>query len=196
MGPRLFSRGNRASDQDLSQPGGRAASMGPRLFSRGNGKGHPAYQARVAGFNGATTFQPWKLLKPATRYYVRLWMLQWGHDFSAVEIFSDFQAHEAFCASMGPRLFSRGNTLHYLARDTTIKGGLQWGHDFSAVEMTAFWASFRYSRIVRLQWGHDFSAVEITAHLVAGQGSSPGFNGATTFQPWKLSGRRTGQIPR
>ena len=62
-------------------------------------------------------------------------MLQWGHDFSAVEI--------ALLAA-------------YVA---AIKEELQWGHDFSAVEIFAKNTSpFLYTM---LQWGHDFSAVEI-----------------------------------
>ena len=38
--------------------------------------------------------------------------LQWGHDFSAVEIFF-YKIVVYFCwiASMGPRLFSRGNVV-------------------------------------------------------------------------------------
>ena len=59
--------------------------MGPRLFSRGNGGGY-------AGFEGGP------------------YVLQWGHDFSAVEI---------LCLSQG---WAGSSTL-------------QWGHDFSAVEI-------------------------------------------------------------
>jgi len=85
--------------------------------------------------------------------------LQWGHDFSAVEIERNCAiVSPGPLASMGPRLFSRGNKIE--SREYTVSSsGLQWGHDFSAVEMG------RYLRQVRsidmLQWGHDFSAVEI-----------------------------------
>ena len=63
MGPRPFSRGNRdeASAVHLS----RHASMGPRPFSRGNHMDFPQAYICHSGFNGATTFQPWKLLRPA-----------------------------------------------------------------------------------------------------------------------------------
>ncbi len=62
-------------------------------------------------FNGATTFQPWKF---CSRYIFGISStdrLQWGHDFSAVEI----------------------SWLHTYRMPENL---LQWGHDFSAVEMT------------------------------------------------------------
>ena len=57
MGPRLFSRGNMISDMTTADAP--AASMGPRLFSRGNGVSVDELKEKI-GFNGATTFQPWK----------------------------------------------------------------------------------------------------------------------------------------
>jgi len=89
-------------------------------------------------------------------------MLQWGHDFSAVEIIReavDIYYH-INPASMGPRLFSRGNIneARILAQ----------------------------ARAAKLQWGHDFSAVEIRPGSHRRLHSRRGFNGATTFQPWKL----------
>ena len=84
MGPRLFSRGNFdfLKVYALSNP----ASMGPRLFSRGNVTGR-----LTSSWKGNT--------------------LQWGHDFSAVEMqeAEKEEADKAAEASMGPRLFSRGN---------------------------------------------------------------------------------------
>jgi len=63
--------------------------MGPRLFSRGN------LDASI-------------VLCAAT-------MLQWGHDFSAVEMrFEIITGCPEYVASMGPRLFSRGNRKIYL----------------------------------------------------------------------------------
>ena len=184
-------------------------------------------------------------------------MLQWGHDFSAVEISSTwwspgsrticfngattFQPWKSSAAtassdcnnpaSMGPRLFSRGNGLCGPVNEHAYRE-LQWGHDFSAVEMppsgyisgiescfngaTTFqpwkWHLTPYSSYLRhaLQWGHDFSAVEISrenrrelARVYASMGPrlfSRGndngdpmtlvallsFNGATTFPPWKF----------
>ena len=59
--------------------------MGPRLCSRGN-------------------------LMPSNRSSLRLVWLQWGHGFSAVEIRSRTVKDALHAkASMGPRLFSRGN---------------------------------------------------------------------------------------
>ena len=88
----------------------------------------------VFGFNGATTFQPWKygLVGLIRRHFLDASMgprlfsrgnvadtrdfsrgssqLQWGHDFSAVEMRRDLgSVHGLQAASMGPRLFSRGN---------------------------------------------------------------------------------------
>ena len=133
------------------------ASMGPRLFSRGNTARHsrsgriPKLQwgrdfsvaeidTRRASsdgcgtcFNGAATFQ--------SRKYERLCqrrnpdgLLQWGRDFSVAEM--QRQRHGrlmARIASMGPRLFSRGNR----ASEAAIKFSteLQWGRDFSVAEM-------------------------------------------------------------
>jgi len=59
--------------------------MGPRLFSRGNPN--------------------WKNINPNFRA-----LLQWGHDFSAVEIIAAIRKQVAAIS-------------------------LQWGHDFSAVEI-------------------------------------------------------------
>ena len=65
--------------------------MGPRLFSRGN----------------------------SVKDYIKMRreeQLQWGHDFSAVEIVKIGRTFKfAILASMGPRLFSRGNGGHFSA---------------------------------------------------------------------------------
>ncbi len=161
MGPRLFSRGNIA-DTDAVLETGVVASMGPRLFSRGN--------SMKASMEDRPDFS-----------------LQWGHDFSAVEIVMEMtmEARDIIMASMGPRLFSRGNATS-AAYWCGLIGLLQWGHDFSAVEMRiGLWEVIRGSRCFNgattfqpwkcsrmrvsidrmadgLQWGHDFSAVEMT----------------------------------
>ena len=157
MGPRLFSRGNTVVAEDASERL-KFASMGPRLFSRGNFNQFYHRPIECSCFNGATTFQPWKsqavIDTDATQGE-----LQWGHDFSAVEMkytnvlvahnaagfngattFQPWKYHLAIVpvgacttASMGPRLFSRGNREPYSCS----------------------------CRLMR------------------------GFNGATTFQPWK-----------
>jgi len=71
MGPRLFSRGNFTGTNGVPQLK-TYASMGPRLFSRGN------WLAKEWG---------------AERAYL---MLQWGHDFSAVEILPSFSDGVSF----------------------------------------------------------------------------------------------------
>jgi len=69
--------------------------MGPRLFSRGN----------IAGI----------MTEDEAR------KLQWGHDFSAVEIvILKVTMIDHIPASMGPRLFSRGNA-NIVPLDTDIK---------------------------------------------------------------------------
>jgi len=67
-------------------------------------------------------------------------LLQWGHDFSAMEIdFRDGSATRGSRegASMGPRLFSHGNKANRLEGSLRPRAQLQWGHDFSAMEITA-----------------------------------------------------------
>ena len=83
MGPRLFSRGNVgfAIERRIYIQ----ASMGPRLFSRGNEESRGDLVLSPDRFNGATTFQPWKFISGVTSPDVAI-LLQWGHDFSAVEI--------------------------------------------------------------------------------------------------------------
>ena len=110
-------------------------------------------------FNGATTFQPWKCKSTVVGLISEKFLLQWGHDFSAVEMFREGATIKVRIsdASMGPRLFSRGNV------DGEIVPGFQR----------------------TLQWGHDFSAVEIIS-FDGGWDMEKSFNGATTFQPWKF----------
>ncbi len=131
MGPRLFSRGDETPRPHRERRG--PASMGPRLFSRGDDAVHGGTADRGRGFNGATAFQPWRLCQPV-RIVTRSGQLQWGHGFSAVETLTGccaarlgnarFNGATAFqpwrpaagvqlghhrSASMGPRLFSRGD---------------------------------------------------------------------------------------
>ncbi len=60
-------------------------------------------------FNGATSFQTWKFYQTDSRCSYTC-TLQWGHVFSDVEI-QTFRLLSEKCqlASMGPRLFRRGN---------------------------------------------------------------------------------------
>ena len=137
----------------------------------------------VLGFNGATAFQPWKC-DNANQFASGVDLLQWGHGFSAVEILRPVLLHRLHDhASMGPRLFSRGNVarkyLHWSEQSL-----LQWGHGFSAVEMV--------DHVL-----HDPAGLEASmGPRLFSRGNRPlqsqrrygkcGFNGATAFQPWKL----------
>ena len=117
MGPRLFSRGN--SGERSGRELARLASMGPRLFSRGNAQAARAPVLRRRGFNGAAAFQPRKCGVPWVHPAI-LYTLQWGRGFSAAEIGLHLNGDEALWdASMGPRLFSRGNEF-FPARDFPI----------------------------------------------------------------------------
>jgi len=108
--------------------------MGPRLFSRGNQE----QRDRIEN----TEFE-----------------LQWGHDFSAVEITVSPCSHFASFELQWGHDFSAVEILASMSKEVK-RIMLQWGHDFSAVEM------MEYFRMVEgfeaLQWGHDFSAVEMS----------------------------------
>jgi len=156
MGPRLFSRGNTTPYSALvCSP---VASMGPRLFSRGNDLKYQTDDGLTRCFNGATTFQPWKFYSaPVCPMCQEL--LQWGHDFSAVEIlFCPSLPDVPGAASMGPRLFSRGNVMNQ-------KKHLRNEYSFNGATTFQPWKSSRGHRRIRAL--------------------KRGFNGATTFQPWK-----------
>ncbi len=231
MGPRLFSRGNPGNT--VIAPAAEMASMGPRLFSRGNMTltvkkadlpgpkmlqwGHdfsaveisegPGQGYLLPRFNGATTFQPWKFPTYTPRTISPNVALQWGHDFSAVEIPYIYASNDITKrgASMGPRLFSRGN---FGRPGPGISfATLQWGHDFSAVEIEvgsgiglvrrgASMGPRLFSR------GNSMNSCGVAFFAMASMGPrlfSRGnhlscivedvalvrFNGATTFQPWK-----------
>jgi len=118
------------------------------------GTGQDAHDPR---FNGATPFQAWKRILVCIRtgrYAPLQWghafsgvetrqfgsvehgavLLQWGHAFSGVETRQKtVRILEHFDASMGPRLFRRGNRPHQISLSAR-SGRLQWGHAFSGVE--------------------------------------------------------------
>jgi len=159
MGPRLFRRGNTVYDaasntpyyllqwghvfsdvetwkSDCSREIVRQASMGPRLFRRGNNEPDQHNRNGSNSFNGATSFQTWKL--GILDGYV--WVQK---------------------ASMGPRLFRRGNAGR-ITRIRQLARRLQWGHVFSDVETRT---SRRVADPNDgLQWGHVFSDVETYHH--------------------------------
>ena len=62
------------------------ASMGPQLFSCGDASLFVLTAFAVVGFNGATTFQLWRSGRADERYHGRSSWLQWGHNFSVVEM--------------------------------------------------------------------------------------------------------------
>jgi len=85
------------------------------------------------GFNGATTFQPWK----------------WAEDQAKSMKLLRFN---------GATTFQPWKSIHtFSLSEFDIE--LQWGHDFSAVEINDW--KIVISSDDKLQWGHDFSAVEI-----------------------------------
>ena len=109
MGPRLFSRGNPQARLLLLLP--EVASMGPRLFSRGNTGSQGCGRLQSERFNGAAAFQPRKP-DDVRGNDERLRSLQWGRGFSAAETNrSKPLTRRSTSASMGPRLFSRGNAI-------------------------------------------------------------------------------------
>ncbi len=82
--------------------------------------------------------------------------LQWGHDFSVVDILHPLPKFpEPADASMGPRLFSRGYPARWLAE-------MRWTN-FNGATTFQSWISLIANRIRR---------------------SRSCFNGATTFQSW------------
>ncbi len=89
MGPRLFSRGNVSAVGNVPYNSDRA-SMGPRLFSRGNPFRHflPGSLTRSASM-GPRLFSRGNSCGCLRRRGRFSW-LQWGHDFSAVEIAAIF----------------------------------------------------------------------------------------------------------
>ena len=202
MGPRLFSRGNNQSGifyrifgyrfngattfqpwKSMSREG-----SGPNVFSSFNGattfqpwKWHPCqlFSRPPRSFNGATTFQPWKcdrchMAKVAPRC------------FNGATTFQPWKSSRALhspgssCASMGPRLFSRGNqaSRHLLRSLPSASMGPRL---FSRGNISIL---NHQNQSSPLQWGHDFSAVEMMV-LLPLSGRTCCFNGATTFQPWK-----------
>ncbi len=131
-------------------------------------------------FNGATSFQTWKLHGGSIREGEEI-SLQWGHVFSDVETaVSQWTRRPDRRASMGPRLFRRGNSVSLPLSSNSA--ALQWGHVFSDVETVYFVGHGSCSTL--LQWGHVFSDVETVPRPQADHGEGR-FNGATSFQTWK-----------
>ena len=68
----------------MSKKNANSASMGPRLFSHGYGSKAALKANGYTCFNGATTFQPW-IRSSVTPLPTPDCVLQWGHDFSAMD---------------------------------------------------------------------------------------------------------------
>ena len=131
MGPRLFSRGN-GRTAGASSPEA-SASMGPRLFSRGNARAELAVDCQI-GFNGAATLQSRKCERRGDQLYDQL-----RFNGAATLQSRKYAAPRSTCprwqsASMGPRLFSRGN-WHASGRAEGV--WLQWGRDSSVAEIAS-----------------------------------------------------------
>ena len=158
MGPRLFRRGNISIGAMFSAPQQRA-SMGPRLFRRGNVKPFVPTFYKIISFNGATSFQTWKL-EGDILFSIGMVKLQWGHVFSDVEI--------ADGAEVG--------RLRLVL--------LQWGHVFSDVEM--FSVRRRCSRpFSGFNGATSFQTWKFLWSLNSISQAGYSFNGATSFQTWK-----------
>jgi len=113
-------------------------------------------------------------------------LLQWGHAFSGVEtqgVLTDLLQQAV--ASMGPRLFRRGNFIYSLLSPPLYKS-LQWGHAFSGVETHEIepLKPFR----VGFNGATPFQAWKHILQDVGWLRSKWRFNGATPFQAWKLKG--------
>ena len=138
---------------------------------------------------------------------VRAVSLQWSHDFSVMEtwLFILFEI-DLYPASMEPRLFSHGNSycpLTIVCDQQCFNGATtfqSWKHchyrpgSYRAGSASMEPRLFSHGNDVSgtghentrpLQWSHDFSVMETSAFGVHG-GEGTGFNGATTFQSWKL----------
>jgi len=63
-------------------------------------------------------------------------LLQWGHDFSAVEIWRCFCGDDVRLGFNGATTFQPWKWRKNFQDTDGIIAWLQWGHDFSAVEIT------------------------------------------------------------
>ena len=88
----------------------------------------------------------------------------------------------AIDASMGPRLFRRGNTVQGALRRKDILASM--GPRLFRRGNNRIPNPEPYE-IAALQWGHVFSDVEIRDEETILPGHSHSFNGATSFQTWK-----------
>ncbi len=142
----------------------------------------------LAGFNGATSFQTWKQITRPTAY-------QLYTGFNGATSFQTWKRVLPFAltpgpdASMGPRLFRRGN------ENIPLKGRtgpwLQWGHVFSDVETHGTFDRLRGA--CGASMGPRLFRRGNNWQLGIGMKPIGSFNGATSFQTWKPVGCRRGR---
>ena len=85
--------------------------MGPRVFARGDERHVGDSPARDQGFNGATRVRAWRFAIRSSEVS-GIKKLQWGHACSRVEIRMVLVSEVVrLQASMGPRVFARGDSM-------------------------------------------------------------------------------------
>ena len=172
---------------------GGAASMEPWLFSHGNSPMSRCMKKPKESFNGAMTFQSWKLniikcIKPF------LYGFNGAMTFQSWKLNIPKKRSIGYdCASMEPWLFSHGNE-ETSAQDAEQYRKLQWSHDFSVMETVCWqWDWLGHISASMEPWlfshGNDYDSDHEQPLLF-------GFNGAMTFQSWKHKGRRRNVISR
>ncbi len=191
-----------------SQPG-LIASMGPRLFSRGNAIGSEDIGRRSAGLQWGRGFSAAEIIRCTPSSSLPRW-LQWGRGFSAAEIAEiDAETVRKKGASMGPRLFSRGNrpsgTLHCAASTPSFNGAAAFQPRKSGRRASALCHAPIASMGPRL-FSRGNAAQADYAHVADGASMGPrlfsrgnaaisrgrrrdrdrSFNGAAAFQPRKF----------
>ena len=112
--------------------GPRAASMGP-LFSAWKSGGENETDQHDNPLQWGHVFSAWKSGK-GKLLGMQLVSLQWSHSFQLGNSGGTSGFWRLPTASMGPRLFRRGNTM-YGSGVRELPAELQWGHVFSDVEI-------------------------------------------------------------
>ena len=177
MGPRIFIRGNGASSRRLRAVA--QASMGPRIFIRGNSAGATdrsggSWLQWGRGSSSAET-------KPRRRQSPPARGLQWGRGSSSAETAQGRQmGAQPAPASMGPRIFIRGNNPCH--RATARDAGLQWGRGSSSAE------TWRRASLISWRSGFNGAAdLHPRKRIDVRQTRSPQrcFNGAADLHPRK-----------
>ena len=120
--------------------------------------------------------------------------LQWGRDSSVAEMADDRGLEPlADHASMGPRLFSRGN--HFLPRQADRGFEASMGPRLFSRGNSQQFDHFRQNDF-GLQWGRDSSVAEMACVSIGARYSNVSFNGAATLQSRKSGGALAPLPPR